>query len=62
MLVLLIVAVRGVALVLRGHRELVLENVALRQQLATMKRAQKRVPLNARDQLFWIALAPSSTS
>src|SRR5262245_40419317 len=49
MLVLLIVAVRDVALVLRGHRELVLENVALRQQLAAMKRAQKRVPLNTRD-------------
>src|SRR5262249_16349989 len=57
MLVLLIVVVRGVALVLRGHRELVLENVALRQQLAAMKRAQKRVPLNTRDRLFWIALA-----
>src|SRR5262249_8686151 len=57
MLVLLIVVVRGVALVLRGHRELVLENVALRQQLAAMKRAQKRAPLNTRDRLFWIALA-----
>src|SRR5262249_28992660 len=59
MLVLLIVVVRGVALVLRGHRELVLENVALRQQLAAMKRAQKRVPLNTGDRLFWIALAHS---
>jgi hypothetical protein len=37
MLVLLIAVVRGLALVLRGHRELVLENVALRQQLAAMK-------------------------
>src|SRR5262249_37860723 len=52
MLVLLIVVVRGVALVLGGHRELVLENVALRQQLAAMKRAQKRVPLNTGDRLF----------
>src|SRR5262245_24970276 len=57
MLVLLIVVVRGVALVLRGHRELVLENVALRQQLAAMKRDQKRVPLNTGDRLSWIALA-----
>jgi putative transposase len=57
MLVLLIVVVRGVAFVLRGHRELVLENVALRQQLATMKRGQKRVALNTRDRLFWIVLA-----
>jgi|SRR5262245_2853172 len=59
MLVLLIVVVRGVALVLRGHRELVLENVALRQQLAAMKRDQKRVPLNTGDRLSWIALAHS---
>ncbi|HJZ74712.1 MAG TPA: hypothetical protein VKE51_23410 [Vicinamibacterales bacterium] len=57
MLELLIVVVRGLALVLRGHRELVLENVALRQQLAAMQRAQKRVRLNTRDRLFWIALA-----
>ncbi|HMF98944.1 MAG TPA: hypothetical protein VKE96_31805 [Vicinamibacterales bacterium] len=57
MLELLIVVVRGLALVLRGHRELVLENVALRQQLAAMQRAQKRVPLNTCDRLFWIALA-----
>src|SRR5262249_51254353 len=57
MLELLIVVVRGLALVLRGHRELVLENVAQRQQLAAMQRVQKRVPLNTRDRLFWIALA-----
>jgi len=57
MLELLIVIVRGVALALRGHRELVVENVALRQQLAAMKRAQKRVQLNTCDRLFWIALA-----
>src|SRR5436190_19846624 len=57
MLELLIVVVRGLALALRGHRELVLENVALRQQLATMQRAQKRVPLSRRDRLFWMTLA-----
>ena len=44
--------VRGLALVLRGHRELVLENVAQRQQLAAMQRVEKRVPLNTRDRLF----------
>jgi len=32
MLELLIVVVRSLALVLRGHRELVLENAALRQE------------------------------
>jgi hypothetical protein len=40
-----------------GRRDLVLENVALRQQLAAMQRAQKRVSLQTRDRLFWIALA-----
>ena len=34
MLELLIMIVRGLALALSGRRELVLENVALRQQLA----------------------------
>ena len=55
MLELVIVVVRSLALMLRGHRELVLENVALRQQLAVMQRAQKRVPLQSCDRLFWIA-------
>jgi hypothetical protein len=57
MLELVIVVVRSLALMLRGHRELVLENVALRQQLAVMQRAPKRTPLRTRDRLFWIALA-----
>lgn len=57
MLQLLIVVVRGLALALRGHRELVLANMALRQQRAAMQRVQKRVPLKTRDRLFWIALA-----
>ena len=34
MLELLIVVVRALMLALRGHRELILENLALRQQLA----------------------------
>jgi putative transposase len=57
MLELLIAVARGVAFVLRGHRELVLEKVALRQQLAAMKRGQKRVALNTHDRLFWMLLA-----
>ena len=36
MMVLLIVIGRALALALRGHRELVLENLALRQQLTAM--------------------------
>jgi putative transposase len=56
MLQLLIVVGRALALGLRGHRELVLENLALRQQLMAMKRANRRPRLQARDRLFWIAL------
>jgi hypothetical protein len=55
MLELLIVIGRALALGLRGQGELVLENLALRQQLMAMKRA-RRPHLRARDRLFWIAL------
>src|SRR3954469_17088604 len=56
MVQLLILVGRALALGLRGHRELVLENLALRQQLMTLKRANSRPRLQARDRLFWIAL------
>src|SRR5256712_13270915 len=59
MLELLIVVVRALTLALRGHRELVLENLALRQQLAAFHRTTKRTRLRTRDRLFWIALARS---
>ena len=58
MLELLIVVVRALTLALRGHRELVLENLALRQQLAAFHRTT-RCRLRARDRLFWVALARS---
>ena len=57
MLELLIVVGRALALALRGHRELVLENLALRQQLTAMKRSANRPRLERGDRLFWIALA-----
>jgi putative transposase len=59
MLELLIVVVRALTLALRGHRESVLENLALRQQLAALHRTTKRARLRTRDRLFWIALARS---
>jgi putative transposase len=59
MLALLIVVVRALTLALRGHRELVLENLALRQQLAAFHRTAKRARLRTRDRLFWIILARS---
>jgi hypothetical protein len=59
MLELLIVIVRALALACRGHRDLVLENLALRQQLMALRRTTKRAHLQTRDRLFWIALARS---
>src|SRR5262245_24045629 len=56
MLDLLILVLCALTLALRGHRELVLENLALRQQLAVYHRTT-RCRLRARDRLFWIALA-----
>ena len=37
--------------------DIVLENLALRQQLAAMKRSAKRPQLRARDRLFWVILS-----
>jgi putative transposase len=40
-----------------GHRQLVLENIALRQQLAVYKRTVTRPKLCTTDRLFWVGLA-----
>ena len=40
-----------------GHRQLALENLALRQQLAIYKRTLARPQLRATDRLFWAGLA-----
>ena len=40
----------------KPRRELVLENLALRQQLAVFKQQSKRPRLRNRDRVFWIAL------
>jgi putative transposase len=48
---------RLVWLFLRGHQALVVENLALRQQLSIYRRKQKRPRLTRWDRLFWIALA-----
>jgi hypothetical protein len=36
-----------------GHRQLALENLALRQQLAVYKRTVPRPKLRTTDRLFW---------
>ena len=40
-----------------GHRQLALENLALRHQLAVYKRTGTRPRLRRTDRLFWVALA-----
>ena len=57
MLAALVVVLRSLALICRGHRAVALENVALRQQLAVFRRTVKRPPLRRRDRLFWMLLA-----
>ena len=57
MLELLVLIGRALALGCRGHHELVLENIALRQQLRAMKRTTTRLQLRTPDRLFWIVLA-----
>ena len=43
--------------VLTSRRSLAMENLALRQQLATYARMQKRPRLKAEERAFWIALS-----
>jgi putative transposase len=47
---------RFIMLILVGHREIALENAALRQQLAILKRERPRPKIHHRDRLFWILL------
>ena len=46
----------------RTHRELALEDLALRQQLAVWKARQPRPRLTATDRLFWVVLSRFWTS
>src|SRR5262245_5949350 len=46
----------------RTHRELALENLALRQQLAVCKACQPRPRLREMDRLFWVLLSRLRTS
>jgi putative transposase len=40
----------------RSHRSLLIENLALRQQLAVFKRQNARPALTIADKLFWLLL------
>ena len=57
MLTALLVCLRAMGLICRGHQAVALENLALRQQLAALTRSSKRPHLRCRDRLFWIGLA-----
>jgi putative transposase len=56
MLNLIGVALRFLILMFGGHKQVALENAALRHQLAVFTREAKRPRLRDRDRLFWIAL------
>ena len=56
MLNTVLLGLRLVILVLRGHKQVALENAAMRQQLAVFKRDVKRPRLSRWDRLFWIGL------
>lgn len=57
MITLLLHLLRFLVFVLGGHRQLALENLALRQQLAVYKRTMPRPSLRRTDRLFWVALS-----
>src|SRR5688572_3435088 len=52
----LLMALRFLILVFSGHKQIALENAALRHQLAVFTRDGKRPRLRDRDRLFWITL------
>jgi hypothetical protein len=54
---MMLLLVRAFALECRGHHELVVANIALRQQLRALKRTAKHPRLRTVDRMFWILLA-----
>jgi putative transposase len=56
MITLLLHLLRLLAFLVGGHRQLALENLALRQQLSVYKRTATRPKLRTTDRLFWIGL------
>src|SRR5713226_1739671 len=57
MITLLLHLLRLLPFLCGGHRQLAVENLALRQQLAVYKRTTARPKLRTTDRLFWIVLA-----
>lgn len=61
MISLLLHLIRLLPFLVGGHRQLALENLALRQQLAVYNRTLPRPKLRMMDRLFWIGLARTWT-
>jgi hypothetical protein len=57
MITLLLHLFRALPFLFGGHRQLALENLALRQQPAVCKRTVTRPKLRTIDRLFWAGLA-----
>ena len=57
MLDIAIALIHTLASALGSSKDLALENLALRQQLAVAKRHMKRSDLTDSDRIFWIVLA-----
>ena len=57
MLDIVIALIRSLASAFGSRKDLALENLALRQQLAVAKRHMKRSNLTDSDRIFWIVLA-----
>jgi putative transposase len=57
MITLVLHLVRLLPFLCGGHRQLALENLALRQQLAVYKRSAPRPRLRTMDRLLWVGLA-----
>ncbi len=57
MITLLLHLLRLLPVLCGGHRQVALENLALRHQLAIYKKTVNRPKLRSSDRLFWVALS-----
>jgi putative transposase len=56
MVQVLIAVLSALLVFFRSHSDIALEILALRQQVAVLKRQRPRPPLNSGDRLFWTSL------
>ncbi len=57
MITLLQLAVKTLLSIFKTRQQLILENLALRQQLAVLNRLAKRPPLTPSDRMLWVMLS-----